>query len=47
MSIAERLDRLEINATNAYDQGDFAAYDRILDDIAALEHEHAASLETQ
>lgn len=47
MTTSERLDRLEADATNAYDQGNFTAYDRILDAIATLEHEYGATLETQ
>jgi hypothetical protein len=38
MSLAERIDQLEMDATNAYDMGAFDAYDRILDEIEALEN---------
>jgi hypothetical protein len=39
VTLAERIDRLEDDATAAYDLGDFVAYDRIVDELVALEQE--------
>jgi hypothetical protein len=39
MTTAERIDRLEADATNAYDLGAFDAYDRIIDELTRLEQE--------
>jgi hypothetical protein len=39
VTITERIDQLETDATNAYDLGDFAAYDRIIDELTRLEEE--------
>jgi hypothetical protein len=39
VTLTERIDRLEADATNAYDLGAFDAYDRIIDELTRLEQE--------
>jgi hypothetical protein len=39
VTLTERIDRLEADATNAYDLGAFDAYDRIIDELTRLEEE--------
>jgi hypothetical protein len=38
-AVVDTIDKLETDATNAYDLGDFAAYDRIIDELTQLEEE--------
>jgi uncharacterized membrane-anchored protein len=39
VTLTERIEQLETDATNAYDLGAFDAYDRIIDELTRLEEE--------